>query len=75
MKWKVIITLFPRVSKRSSLRTPAYFPVPPVMAFTPLGGSSESLGKAFCRPAGCMYTCSCPSPVNRSISSTKLAVR
>ncbi len=32
MKWKVIIALSPRVTQVDSPRTPAYFPVPPVMA-------------------------------------------
>ena len=43
MKWKVSMTFFPRSSKRCSPRTPAYLPVPPLMALTP-GASPERLG-------------------------------
>src|SRR5215217_6100482 len=43
MKWKVSITFFPRSSKRCSPPTPAYLPVPPLMALTP-GARPERLG-------------------------------
>jgi hypothetical protein len=40
----VINTLVPRGSTCTSPRTPAYFPVPQLMASTPLDGDSGSLG-------------------------------
>ena len=45
MKRKVSMIFFPRTSKRCSPPTPAYLPVPPLMAFTP-GASPERLGYA-----------------------------
>jgi hypothetical protein len=43
MKWKVLMTFFPRTSKRSSPPIPAYLPVPPLMGFTP-GASGWASG-------------------------------
>jgi hypothetical protein len=37
MRWKVLMTLVPRVSIFTSPRAPAYLPVPPLTASTTLG--------------------------------------